>query len=117
MPEGENCPPQMPLSKNRKGPAVIRMNKYIHICHCSTLEKKEFTCFLSFPSLLSHACAVSGTAAGMPFPTLALCCNLFPRAALAAGSHYVHEQLQSSSSPELFCQDESLLSELHDMIC
>ena len=95
MPEGENCPPQILLSKNCEGPAVT---------------------LLSFSSLLPHACGVSGTLAGTPFPTLALYCNLFPHAVLAAGSHYVHEQLQSSSSPELFCQDESLLSDLHNML-
>lgn len=107
MPNEENCPPQILLPKNREGTAVTCMNKYISTRHCSTLEKKEFMCLLSF-SILLPPCGA--------FSMLALYCNPFSHSGLAAGSHYVPKQLQSSSSPELLCQDESPLSELHSML-
>lgn len=66
MHDGENCPPQILLSKNREGPAVTCMNKYIGTCHRSILKKKEFMRLLSSSRLLPHACGASGLARHFP---------------------------------------------------
>lgn len=50
---------------------------------------------------------------GTTFPRLTLHCDLCPHTVLAAGSLFLP---QSSSSPELFCQDERLLSGLHGVV-
>lgn len=76
MPVGEKHPPHILPSKNCESLAVTCVNKYTSTCCCSAL--KEFTCLLSFSSLLPQACGAPGMLAGMPFLMLALYCNFFP---------------------------------------
>lgn len=112
IPDGESCPPQILLPKSCGGqlwPAWTNRAAQ----HCSSLERRGFV----WSALLFHPVATrlrrAGMSAATTFPRLTLHCDLCLHTVLAARSLFLP---QSSSSPELFCQDERFLSELHGVL-